>query len=240
VVNVVDGDTVDVVLSGARVRLRLIGIDTPETVDSRKPVQCFGKEASARAKELLSGKTVWLEADPTQDNRDAYERLLRYLWLPDGPVLFNLVMVADGYAHEYTYDQPYKYQAAFTGAEAAAREQGKGLWAASTCNGDTVQALAQAKPTVPPTTTPRPIPPTATPRPLPPTATSVPPMPTKAGGRADPETRNRCPASHPIKGNADSGIYHVPGGQFYNATNPEDCFATEEDARTAGYRRSLR
>lgn len=54
-----------------------------------------------------------------------------------------------------------------------------------------------------------------------------------------PATRNTCPAGYPIKGNANSGIYHVPGQQYYNATNPERCFATEADARAGGYRRSL-
>ncbi|HEX9370404.1 MAG TPA: thermonuclease family protein, partial [Roseiflexaceae bacterium] len=93
VVEVIDGDTVDVRLNGAVVRIRLIGIDTPEVVDPRRPVECFGREASTRAHELLDGQTVALEADPSQDDRDRYGRSLRYLWLPDGR-LFNLEMIA--------------------------------------------------------------------------------------------------------------------------------------------------
>jgi micrococcal nuclease len=135
VVKVVDGDTVDVNLDGQEVTLRLIGINTPETVDPRRPVECFGREASAKAKELLDGQTVRLESDPSQGERDKYDRLLRYVWLPDGR-LFNLEMVAQGYAYEYTYETPYKYQAEFKQAEQAARDSQAGLWAPSTCAGE--------------------------------------------------------------------------------------------------------
>lgn len=134
VARVVDGDTLDVNLGGERVRLRLIGINTPETVDPRRPVECFGREASQKAKELLSGQQVRLEADPSQDERDRYDRLLRYVWLPDGR-LFNLEMVAQGYAFEYTYDTPYKYQAEFKRAQEQARAAQRGLWAPDTCGG---------------------------------------------------------------------------------------------------------
>lgn len=60
-----------------------------------------------------------------------------------------------------------------------------------------------------------------------------------ASGRVAPLGKN-CPASHPIKGNASSMIYHVPGGAFYARTTPEDCFATAADAVAAGYRASRR
>jgi|SRR5215216_1170712 len=66
VTDVVDGDTIKVRMSGKEETLRLIGIDTPETVDPRKSVQCFGKEASNKARELLSGKNVRIEMDATQ------------------------------------------------------------------------------------------------------------------------------------------------------------------------------
>ena len=153
VVRVVDGDTVDVVVSGKPERLRLIGIDTPEVVDPRKPVQCFGREASAKAHELLDGKIVFLEADQSQDERDTYDRLLRYIWLPDGR-LFNLEIVKQGYAHEYTYSAPYKYQSQFKQAEQEASDADRGLWSPSTCNGDTEQPADRASsPPAPPTPT---------------------------------------------------------------------------------------
>lgn len=124
VIEVVDGDTVKVSKDGRTETLRLIGIDTPEVVDPRKPVQCFGREASARAKELLSAQRVRIAEDPTQDTRDKYGRLLVYLWLEDG-TFFNLQMVQEGYAHEYTYDVPYRHQTDFRAAQQEARNAGR-------------------------------------------------------------------------------------------------------------------
>lgn len=136
VVKVVDGDTLTVKIDGKNETLRLIGINTPETVDPRKPVQCFGKEASNKAKELLNGKKVRLESDSTQDDRDKYDRLLRYVILEDG-TNFNKMMIREGYAHEYTYNNPYKYWTDFKDAEREARTNQRGLWAENTCNGNT-------------------------------------------------------------------------------------------------------
>lgn len=132
ILKVVDGDTVDVSLGGTRTRIRLIGINTPETVDPRRPVQCFGKEASARAKELLSAKKVFIELDPSQDKYDKYGRLLAYIYLPDGS-FFNELMIEEGYAYEYTYRVPYKYQQEFKQAEHEARTNKRGLWADGVC-----------------------------------------------------------------------------------------------------------
>ena len=132
VTKVVDGDTFAVDMDGANVTVRLIGLDTPETVDPRKPVQCFGKEASEKAKEILVGASVRLEFDDSQGTYDKYGRLLAYAHLPDG-TLFNKYMIEGGYGHEYTYDLPYKYQADFKAAEVVARGEKKGLWAADSC-----------------------------------------------------------------------------------------------------------
>ncbi len=134
IVKVVDGDTIDVQLNGQTVRLRLIGINTPESVDPRRPVECFGKQASDRAKQLLTGQTVLLENDPSQQDRDQYDRLLRYVWFPDGR-FFNFEMVVQGYAYEYTYNVPYKYQSAFKKAQRYAERQQLGLWSPQTCSG---------------------------------------------------------------------------------------------------------
>ena len=142
VVTVIDGDTADVVLNGRTERLRMIGIDTPETRDPRTPVQCFGHEASTRANELLAGQTVHLEADASQDTRDRYGRLLVYLWV--GGRLFNVDMIAEGYAHEYTFEAAYKYQTLFKEAEQEANVSNRGFWSPSTCNGDTSQPAAVA------------------------------------------------------------------------------------------------
>ena len=132
VTQVIDGDTIQVVIDNKKETLRLIGIDTPETVDPRKPVQCFGKEASVKAKSLLSSKSVRLESDSTQGERDKYQRLLRYVFLEDG-TNFNKLMISEGYAHEYTYNVPYKYQSEFKQAQKEAEENKKGLWADNAC-----------------------------------------------------------------------------------------------------------
>ncbi len=134
VVRVVDGDTVRVSINNEEKTIRLIGINTPETVDPRREVECFGKEASNKAKELLNGQTVYLEGDNSQDNVDKYNRLLRYIWLRSG-VNFNRLMIREGYAYEYTYDLPYKYQSEFQHAQLDAQNEKKGLWAAATCAG---------------------------------------------------------------------------------------------------------
>ena len=89
--------------NGQRQKIRMIGLDTPESVDRRKPVQCFAQEASAHAKTVLAGQLVYLETDPLQDSVDRYGRRLAYVWTESGRLL-NLDMIADGYAHEYTYD----------------------------------------------------------------------------------------------------------------------------------------
>jgi micrococcal nuclease len=143
VLEVVDGDTVKVDADGVPVTLRLIGMDTPETKDPRKPVQCFGEEASKRATALLAGKRVYLEYDPSQGKLDKYGRTLAYLWLRGAKArLFNRVMIRAGYAHEYTYDVPYAHQRAFKAAERDARSHERGSWSPATCAGDTTSAVA--------------------------------------------------------------------------------------------------
>jgi micrococcal nuclease len=158
ITEVVDGDTDKVDINGRNVTLRLIGIDTPETKDPRKPVQCFGEQASTQAKRLLSGRSVWIEYDSTQNRRDVYGRDLVYVWL-DSDTMFNQVMVAQGDAHEYTYDEPYHYRQQFLAAQSLARNAGLGLWSLKTCAGDTTQRAGAAAPTTVATITP---PPTAT------------------------------------------------------------------------------
>jgi len=132
VIKVVDGDTIAVNIDGVSETIRMIGINTPETVDPRKPVECFGVEASNKAKEMLSGKFVALEKDDSQDNRDKYNRLLRYIRIKDG-LFYNLEIIKQGYAYEYTYETAYKYQSEFKEAENYARSHKLGLWADNAC-----------------------------------------------------------------------------------------------------------
>ena len=133
VLQVVDGDTIKIEKDGTKKTIRLIGIDTPETVDPRKPVECFGKEASNKVTELLSGKSVRIEVDESQGDTDRYGRLLRYIFLPDGTNI-NLILIQERYAYEYTYDLSYKYQQAFKAAQIQAMEKKKGLWGDDVCD----------------------------------------------------------------------------------------------------------
>lgn len=114
-------------IGGETERIRFIGIDTPETVDDRKKVQCYGPEASARMKELLTGKSVTLETKPDED-RDDYGRLLRYVIL-DG-VDIGAVMLAEGYARSLCKAFPHPRCSAYDRLERDAREQKLGRWLA--------------------------------------------------------------------------------------------------------------
>ena len=127
VVGVVDGDTIKVSLDGRTETVRLTGVDTPETVHPNRPVEHFGKEASAFTQSRLNGQTVRLEVDPQGDTRDRYGRLLRYVYLEDG-TLFNAVLIREGYAHAYT-NFPFSKLDEFRLLERQARESGAGLWA---------------------------------------------------------------------------------------------------------------
>lgn len=133
VIRVVDGDTVKVDINGVQGTIRIIGINTPETVDPRKPVECFGKEASTKAHELLDNQTVSLEVDTTQGERDKYGRLLRFIFLSNGTD-FGKQMIADGYAYEYTYSTPYIYQQDYKTAQSVAENAKRGLWADDVCS----------------------------------------------------------------------------------------------------------
>ncbi len=124
VIDIVDGDTIKVADIGT---IRLIGLDTPETVDPRKEVQCFGVEASNKMKELLSNQQVKLEYDLTQGMTDKYGRTLAYVFRNDG-LFINLEMIREGYGYEYTYATPYKYQLEFKNAQTEARTEKLGLW----------------------------------------------------------------------------------------------------------------
>jgi len=135
VTRVIDGDTVAVQMSdGEEVVLRLIGIDAPETNHPSKPVECFGRQATDKAQEMLTSKQVTLEFDDSQGRYDKYDRLLTYIILSDGTNV-NKAMIKQGYAFEYTYNTPYKYQDEFKAAERSARANERGLWAEDTCDG---------------------------------------------------------------------------------------------------------
>jgi len=121
-----DGDTISVDMNGRTERVRFIGVDTPETHDPRKAVQCFGKAAARFTKQLIGQQRVRLESDSLNTNRDRYNRLLRYVYLPDG-TLVNLEIIKQGYGFAYTYF-PFAKSDEFKMAETVARQQERGLW----------------------------------------------------------------------------------------------------------------
>jgi micrococcal nuclease len=128
ITRIVDGDTVEVAMQGSRHRVRLLGIDTPETVHPTKPVECFGPEASAALADLIpEGSVVRLERDT--ELRDRFGRLLLYLWNEDDTFV-NEAMVANGFAETLHIAPNGAYRADLDAAQAEARGQGRGLWSA--------------------------------------------------------------------------------------------------------------
>lgn len=141
---VIDGDTIEVTYGGRKETVRFLGIDTPETHDPRKPVQCFGQAASDYNKSLLEGKSVRLEPDATNSDRDKYRRLLRYVYLPDG-TLVNAKLIQDGYAFAYVVF-PLERLDEFKALEQQARAENRGLWAGCNVNeSDKVKQTSGAK-----------------------------------------------------------------------------------------------
>jgi micrococcal nuclease len=132
-VRVVDGDTLKVRLQGREERVRIIGIDTPESVKPGTPPVC-GSKAAARALRRRAGRSVVLVSDPTQDRRDRYDRLLRYAQTPGGSDL-GRAQVRAGWADVYVYDgRPFKRVGAYRRARRRAQRSRAGVFGA--CGGD--------------------------------------------------------------------------------------------------------
>jgi micrococcal nuclease len=207
VVSVADGDTVTVSIDGVRERVRLIGIDAPEL---GSPGECYGRESADRAAALLTGTSVQLIADDTQSDRDRYGRLLRYVVLADG-TLVNAVLVKEGDAREYTYDEPYRHQQQFRALEEEARSAGSGIWSAA-CRQSASAATDSSSATSRETRT---------------ATTQVVPDPT-------------CPIKGNVNSKGDR-IFHVPGDDSYADTvitpaKGERWFCSVQEAQAAGWR----
>ena len=135
VVRAVDGDTAVVRVDGQERRVRLLGVDTPETVHPNKPVQFYGKEASNFTKESLNGKRVWLEYDANPQDR--YNRHLAYVWLANPKTIneasiresmFNARLLLGGYAKVMIIKPNKRYEAVFRKFESEARQAKLGVW----------------------------------------------------------------------------------------------------------------
>lgn len=192
VTRVIDGDTIEI---EGGIKVRYIGIDTPETVDPRTSVQCFGKEASSKNRELVDGKTVQLEKDVSET--DKYGRLLRYIYI--GDTFVNDYLVRNGYAYASSYPPDVKYQDLFSQAQNDAHQNNRGLWGGCKEGSDKTSSAANYN-------------------------------------------KEGCN----IKGNISSSnekIYHTPGQKYYDKTvidetKGERWFCTENDATSAGWRKS--
>lgn len=137
VVRVIDGDTIIANVDGiGRATIRLLGVNTPETVDPRKSVECFGKEASAFThRTLAEGLRVFLAADPRADEVDKYGRLLRNIILEDGTDV-NAMLVREGYAYAYTsFPLTPERKRELTMLQDEAKELMRGLWSPDACGG---------------------------------------------------------------------------------------------------------
>ena len=232
VTRVVDGDTIKIspALDGYD-EVRLIGVDTPETKEPGCEVQPYGPEASKFTTSELQGEEVELEFD--KDRVDPNDRLLAYVYKDDDE-MFNETLLKEGYAQVAIFRPNNRYEDRFKQDQEEAKAAERGIWRLSASelaklkdrgNGIGGDGCEKKAATPPPQPSPQP---------------PVAPPPSSAAGRSAPLPDGSCPPDSPIKGNADSGIYHVPGGQYYNKTKAEACFATASDAQSAGFRASKR
>lgn len=132
VLRVIDGDTIVAEINGQPMHIRLIGINSPELNDKRTRVACLAQKAKEEAQKILDGQNIYLEKDPTQGDYDKYNRLLAYIFTANG-TNFDKLMIEEGYAYEYTYRLPYKYQSEFKTAQNEARAAQRGLWNPKVC-----------------------------------------------------------------------------------------------------------
>lgn len=122
----IDGDTIAVNMNGKVESIRMIGVDTPETHKPNSPVQCYGVAAAAYTKTLIANGRVRLASDSLSSDRDRYNRLLRYVYLPDGRLLQE-ELIKNGYGFAYT-SFPFGKSGQFTADQQAAKDNNKGLW----------------------------------------------------------------------------------------------------------------
>lgn len=128
VVKVVDGDTIHVVLGGAREKVRYIGVDTPETKDPRRPVQCYGQQAADFNARLVAGERVRLVRDV--EARDRYGRLLAYVYRVRDGLFVNAELARLGYAQPLSIAPDVRHADRFAQLAREARQAGRGLWSA--------------------------------------------------------------------------------------------------------------
>lgn len=212
---VVDGDTAVLVINNKEYKLRMILVDTPESVHPKKGLEYYGKEASDYTKAQLTGKTVYLQKDVSDTDR--YGRVLRYVWIKrpatNEPTkdevknyCYNAILIKEGYGQLATFPPDVKYVDIFKGLERDARNSKRGLWQNPERIGERLDKKEVAK---------------------------------KENKAAQVESKEAI-ANNKIQGNKNSKIYHVPGGKSYGKVSPQNSvwFDTEDDAVAAGYRKA--
>ncbi|MCT2007879.1 thermonuclease family protein [Micrococcus lylae] len=249
VVSVTDGDTLRIRINGVEERVRLLNIDTPETKHPSHGVQCLGPESTAALKSLVApGQPVTLRYD--KERRDRYDRVLAGVWV--GDTFVNAEMARLGLGEPVIFQPNVRFYNEVHAAWQEAKAAGRGQFASGLgCTPGTESAPAQAAPAPQQFAAPA-SKPAAAPAPAPapaskPAAAPAPapaPKPAPAAGGSGPVAGNTatrtCPASHPVKANDNSGIYHLPHNQAYSQTNARNCYATAAAAQAAGYRAAKR
>jgi micrococcal nuclease len=228
VIRVVDGDTIQVSIDDTTYRVRLIGINTPESTTKKEP---YGKEASDFTKSQLEGKIVYLEKDVSDTDR--FGRSLRYVWLEPPTELseteirdkmFNAVLAVGGYAQQATYPPDVKYVDYFKKFAAEARSENKGLWAIKNAGtADNERAVSKSN------------------------SSTAENSSTSSSSAVQPSSEERQYVDENgrglIKGNINSKnekIYHIPGSTYYDRTKAQEWFKTKSEAEAEGYRAPLR
>ena len=214
VLSVIDGDTIKIDYFGSEEYVRLIGVNTPEIDGPYTKLECFGNEASGFTRSYLEGQWITIERDPSQANRDKYDRLLRYVYLAG--VDFGGYIIEQGYGYEYTYNNSYNRRALYASYQDEAKSNESGLWGNSACvansssiSGDYSDDEGYGE---------------------------------EKSGRIT-EDGTKCNIKGNISKNTGEKIYHVPGQEYYDETiiSPEygeRWFCSEEEAIAAGWRRA--
>lgn len=127
VIHVVDGDTFSINVNGREATVRMLGVNTPESVKKNSPIECYGKESFKVTHDLLLRRYVRLETSPNREDKDKYGRYLMYVYRDDG-LSINEYLLRNGYAREMTVGRPYSLQRKYRELQTEAKEKRLGLW----------------------------------------------------------------------------------------------------------------
>ena len=235
----VDGDTIKVMYKGKEETVRYLLIDTPESKKPNTCVQPYAEKASERNKQLVNSGRLTLEFEKSE--RDKYDRLLAYVFV--NGISVQETLLKEGYARvAYIYEPPYKYLSKYEKAEDIAQQQHTNIWSQSGLVtesgfvGCASKAVADSSTKSNSNTNKNSVATTTTPKPSNNTGNS---NAFQNDPSDDQESNTSCKGK--IKGNANSKIYHVPGGAYYDKTQDNIVwFCSASDAEAAGYRASKR